>query len=166
MEWTAMKKTADKQRTAAADQPSPNTTAPGAPPPAAQPGRRNWRPLFFLLVCLVGSSVVSFVVFGYLTPGVPRALIGTWEVKDGDLRGATLEFHRHGAGVATMHKGGKKLIVNSSVKVDGDKILMTSADELTGKPDTVIQTILKLTDNELVIRDVDNNTYRMVRISD
>jgi hypothetical protein len=42
---------------------------------------------------------------------------------------------------------------------------MTNTDNKSGKEDTVVQTILKLSANELVIRDEDNIEYHMVRVS-
>src|SRR5262245_36776228 len=50
-----------------------------------------------LLLCLAGSSVVSFIVFKLLiVPSMPPELMGTWEVTGGPLRGATLDFRQDG----------------------------------------------------------------------
>jgi hypothetical protein len=43
---------------------------------------------------------------------------------------------------------------------------MTSKSPASGLDETVIQTIVKLTDDELVIRDQDQVTYNVIRISD
>jgi uncharacterized protein (TIGR03066 family) len=126
------------------------------------PRRRLW---VFLLLCLLGSGIVSFVIFKYIAPTIPHELIGTWEVTQGPLKGATLEFRWYGTAIATSSdKEGKKEITDSSVSVVGNKILQTTRHAITGKEDTVSQTILKLTENELVLRDEDRNTYAMTRV--
>jgi uncharacterized protein (TIGR03066 family) len=137
------------------------TTAPLPAPP-----RRNWRPIGFLLACLVGAAVVSFIVFRYIAPRIPRDLVGTWKVVQGDLKGATLEFHWDGTAYASQYKGGKKETLESSVRVEDKQILMTYKNPANGKEETFVQTIVKLTDDELVIRDQDRNTYRLVRVRD
>jgi uncharacterized protein (TIGR03066 family) len=138
-----------------------------APPAAAKRTRRNWRALAFLLCCLVGSAAVSFAVFRYIGSSVPRELVGTWQVTDGKLKGATLEFRWYGTGVATQtNADGKKESLESSVRVRGKRIFMTSKNPGTGLEETVIQTILKLADDELVIRDQDEVTYVLIRIRD
>jgi hypothetical protein len=68
--------------------------------------------------------------------------------------------HRHDA------QAGQSEALESSVRVRGKRIYMTSKSPRTGMDDTVIQTILKLTDDELVIRDQDDATYYLVRIAD
>lgn len=140
-----------------------------APQAGAAPGRRKRRLGLFLLACLLGSAAVSFVAFKYiapsiLAPSIPSELVGTWRVEEGNLKGATLEFSWYGTAVATEHKKGKTEITNSAVKVEGRKIFLTSKDADTGKEDTVTQTIARLTEDELVIRDEDQNVYRMIRV--
>jgi uncharacterized protein (TIGR03066 family) len=135
---------------------------PQAQPKPVARHRRLW---FFLLLCLAGSSVVSFVVFRYIAPTVPHELIGTWQVTEGPLKGATLEFRWYGTAIAThTDKQGKVEITDSKVKVEGKTIFLTSDNSVTGIPDTVTQTILKLTKDELVIRDADRKTYAMTRV--
>ena len=137
-----------------------------APPnDAVKPTRGNGRTWLILAGCLLGSLAVSFVVFKFfILAAVPNELIGTWQVAEGPLRGATLEFRLDGAVVSTLTKMGKKEITNSSAKVDGKKLYLTTKDTETNKEDTVIQTILNLTDDELVLRDEDKRTYRMKRV--
>jgi uncharacterized protein (TIGR03066 family) len=127
-------------------------------------GARNWRVWLFLLLCLVGSAVASFVIFKYVAPTIPHELIGKWKVTDGPLKDATLEFRWYGTAIATANNKGKEETTESSVKVVGNKILLTSTHAVTGKEDTVSQTILKLTEDELVLRDEDRMTYAMKRV--
>jgi uncharacterized protein (TIGR03066 family) len=140
-----------------------------APPGQAEPTRSKSRLWLILLVCLLGSSVVSFVAFKYVVPrilgtDIPRELVGTWQVMEGDLQGATLEFTWYGAATAIRDKHGKKEITTSKAKVVGKVLLLTSKDAATGLEDTVTQSILQLTEDELVIRDEDRKVYRMKRI--
>jgi uncharacterized protein (TIGR03066 family) len=143
----------------AGEKPAP--VAPVQPKPAA----RNWCLWGFLLLCLAGSTLASFVIFKYLAPTIPHELIGTWQVADGPLKGATLEFRWYGTAIATAtDKQGKKEITDSSVMVEGKSIFLTTADGVTGKQETVVQTILKLTKDELVFRDEDRRTYALTRV--
>src|SRR5262249_10054330 len=108
----------------------------------------------------------SFVLFRYVIPSVPPELVGTWQVVDGKLKGWTLEFRPFGTGYATMFKDGKKEVDEWSVRVRGKRIHMTYRGPALGAEETVIQTIVKLTDDELVIRDQDQATYHLIRIAD
>jgi uncharacterized protein (TIGR03066 family) len=134
---------------------------------AVKPSKRK-RPslllFLFLAVCLVGSSIASYFYFTNVAVSIPRELAGTWQVNDGPFKGSTLDFRLDGTAIATHHERGQKLTQQQSVKVEGNKIILTGKDEFTGKADTVIQTIVKLTDDELVIRDEDRRVYRMVRV--
>jgi uncharacterized protein (TIGR03066 family) len=138
--------------------------------PEAVPVRgRNRRRWLFLLLCLFGATAGSFVLFKYIAPSViapsiPSELVGTWQVVDGDMKGATLEFTWHGTSVATSYKDKVKDVTHSSVKVEGKRIFLTTEDPRTHKAETVVQTIVNLTDNELIIRDEDKYTYRMIRV--
>ena len=128
--------------------------------------RRLW---LFLLLCLVGSTAASFIIFKYIAPtviapSIPSELVGTWQVTDGTLKGATLEFTWHGTAIATSEKNGIKDETNSAVKLEGKRIFLTTQDSRTRKADTVVQTIVNLSENELVIRDEDKNTYNMTRV--
>jgi len=146
-----------------AQQDEPGESPVALPAPQTKPTgkRRLW---IFLLLCLAGSTLVSFVIFKYIAPTIPHELIGTWQVTDGPLKDSTLEFRWYGAAIARENVKGKIEEATQSVKVVGNKMLLTSRDEVTGKEDTVSQTILTLTDDELVLRDEDHRTYSMKRI--
>jgi hypothetical protein len=142
----------------------------GASPPGhAQPTRSKGRLWLIMLLCLLGSAVVSFVAFKYVVPGIlgagiPPELVGTWQVTEGNLQGATLEISWYGTATAVLYKQGKKEITNSSAKVVGKILLLTSRDATTGAEETVAQNILQLTPDELIIQDEDRNVYRMKRV--
>jgi uncharacterized protein (TIGR03066 family) len=141
------------------------TQQPAAPAAPAK-SKRKVRMLWVMLLLLAGSTAVSFVVFRYVAPRVPRELVGTWQVVDGDMKGATLDFRWYGTGYATMVKDGRKENAESSVRVRGKRIYMTYQGKMPREGETVIQTILTLTDDELVIRDQDEITYHLVRTRD
>jgi hypothetical protein len=137
--------------------------------PAEQPGRWKGRTWLVLLLCLVGSTAASFVAFKYVAPflfapTVPHELIGTWEVTEGGLKGATLEFTWYGTSTAILNTKGKPEITKSTVRVVGRTIILTSKSE-SGVPERYTQTILQLTPDELVIRDEDSHVYKMKRVA-
>jgi hypothetical protein len=137
--------------------------------PAQQPGWWEGRTWLVLLLCLLGSTAASFVGFKYvaplfLAPTVPHELIGTWQVTEGGLQGATLEFTWWGTSTAILNIKGKPEITRSSVQVVGKRIILTSKSE-AGMPETYTQTILQLTPDELVIRDEDGHVYKMKRVA-
>ncbi len=143
----------------------PAEPKPAEPKPDIKPSSRRPRLWLVLLLCLAGSSVVSFVVFKWLlVPTIPPELVGTWEVTGGPLQGATLEFRQDGTAIAIMYKQGKKATTHSSAKVEGKTLFLTTRDDTPGKEDTVTQTIVELTADELVLRDEDLVTYHMKRV--
>jgi uncharacterized protein (TIGR03066 family) len=122
-----------------------------------------------MLLCLVGSAAVSFVAFKYVVPrlvgaDIPPELVGTWQVQDGDLQGATLEFTWYGTATAVLYKNGKKETTNSSARLVGKVLFLTTKGAGRGAEETVAQTVLRLTPEELVIRDEDRHVYRMKRV--
>jgi uncharacterized protein (TIGR03066 family) len=122
-----------------------------------------------MLLLLVGAAVTSFVVFRYVLPkyfGVPRELVGTWQVTEGPFKGATFECAWTGTAVFSVHKDGRTESTKSSIRVRGKRMFLTTKDLDTGREETLIQTILKLTDDELVFRDQDEVTYNLIRIGD
>jgi uncharacterized protein (TIGR03066 family) len=141
---------------------------PGAAPAEAPPAPSKGRLWVILFLCLLGSGAVSFIAFRYVVPrflgaDIPRELVGTWQVSEGDLQGATLEINWYGSATAVLYKQGKKQTTNSRAKVVGNVLLLTSRDE-SGAEETVTQTIMQLTTDELILRDEDQNVYRMQRV--
>jgi uncharacterized protein (TIGR03066 family) len=146
----------------------PANLSPAASPADEPPARSKGRLWVVLLLCLLGSGAVSFVAFRYAVPwllgaGIPRELVGTWQVSEGDLQGATLEINWYGSATAVLYKQGKKQTTNSTAKVVGNVLLLTSRDE-SGAEETVTQTIMQLTADELILRDEDHNVYQMQRV--
>jgi uncharacterized protein (TIGR03066 family) len=123
-----------------------------------------WRLAALMLLCLVGSAAVSFFVFVNAGARIPRELAGTWQVTEGPLQGATLEFHGDGTTLATRYEHGSKSVTRQSARVEGKKLYLTTVDDSSGKEDTVVQTIVRLNESELIITDMDRNIYRMKRV--
>jgi hypothetical protein len=132
---------------------------------AAKPAR-NLRLVLVMLLLLAGAFGVSYYLFGYVLPRIPRELVGTWQVVEGKEKGATLEFGWLGAGVAAKPVQGKKQVRESSVRVRGKRIFMTYKGSIGQEDETDILTIVKLIGDELVIRDQDQATYKLIRIRD
>src|SRR5258708_20570606 len=99
-----------------------------------------------------------------LAPSIPPELVGTWQVMDGPMQGATLEFSWHGSARAVLYKEGKKQITNSSAELKGKVLFLTTRDAATGKDEVLTQTVLQMTQDELVFRDEDHQVYRMKRV--
>jgi hypothetical protein len=70
----------------------------------------------------------------------------------------------YGTAVSTAYKQGKLDTINYTVTVEDKKIHLTTTDARTGKEVRTIQTIVTLTENELALRDEDQNVYRMIRV--
>jgi hypothetical protein len=139
-----------------------------APQTTAKP-KKNRRLLWLMLLLLVGAAAVSFVVFRFIVPkftGVPRELVGTWQVMEGDFKGATFECRWTGTAIFARHIQGKTETDESSIRVRGKRFFLTHKNNLTGKEETLVQTILLLTDDELVFRDEVQRVYKMIRIRD
>ncbi len=140
-----------------------------AEPPAGKPNRWAGRTWLVLLLCLLGSTAASYVGFKYVAPlafapTVPHELLGTWQVTEGGMKGATLEFTWWGTSTAVLNNQGKQEITRSTVHVVGKQIILTSTGA-AGFPERFTQTILELTPDELVIRDDDGHVYRMRRVA-
>src|SRR5262245_27488885 len=98
--------------------------AQAAPSTAARPrGTGRGRVVRLLLWCLGVSTVVSFIVFKLiLVPDVPRELVGTWEVSQGRMKGATLDIRADGKATAVLVNRGQKEVTHSTAKVEGKKL--------------------------------------------
>jgi uncharacterized protein (TIGR03066 family) len=85
-------------------------------------------------------------------------IVGTWVLekpdkpKGGLPPGATIEFTKDGKLKLSAKQDGKEISVEGTYSVDGDK-LKTTGQGPDGKEQTDTDTITKLTDKELVIKD-------------
>jgi uncharacterized protein (TIGR03066 family) len=84
-------------------------------------------------------------------------LVGTWvlekpEKPKGLPSGATVEFTKDGKVKLTAKVEGRDINLEGTYSVDGDKLKTTSKDQ-DGKEHTDTDTISKLTDKELVLKN-------------
>lgn len=80
-------------------------------------------------------------------------IIGTWELTKGGgetAPGSTFEFTKDGKTKMTAKVGDKTINMDATYKVEGNKLL-TTAKGPDGKEDTNTDTIVKLTDTEMVL---------------
>ncbi len=150
----------------ATPRPSRNEHVPGNDKPDQKPTARSRRLLWVLLGCLIVSGIGSFVLFKFvLSAGLPNELLGTWQIIEGNEKGPTVEIRWNGTAVTTMHDRGKKASIESTVRMEKDKPYLTTRNAVNSKDETVTQMILKLTHDEIVLRDhADKAVYRMIRI--
>lgn len=93
-----------------------------------------------------------------------RDLIGKWVVVGGEQDGATFDFLRDGTMVGRINLKGREGIINARVTVSGSKLHITTQDPTTKRDYTVTQTIVTLTQQDLVVEDEKGQRIRMQRV--
>lgn len=94
---------------------------------------------------------------------IPSQLVGKWVVEGGKQDGATLDFFRDGSMVGRMNHEGMEARINARVRLDGEKLYVTSTNPNTKSDETKIQIIRTLTASRLEIEDEQGNIWRMSR---
>jgi uncharacterized protein (TIGR03066 family) len=106
-----------------------------------------------LLVIAVAAGA-TFALFEFvLIARLPAELVGRWHVSEGEMAGATLEFRRNGTMTVRMTVAGKDYLMEGTATVSGKTLRTTAENPLTGKAETGAQTIVTLTETELVTQD-------------
>lgn len=133
------------------------------PIPPAGTGKTRWIILGLCLFATAGATwaVMEFVVWNKL----PSELLGKWVVQNGEQEGATFDFFRNGTMIAQINNRGNMEIVKAEIMVEGDTLFMTTFHPMTKEPMTKKHTITTITANRLVLRDEQQNVYRMERAS-
>ncbi len=135
--------------------------APGKPRAGRQSaGSQLW--VFPALVLLVAGGTWAFFEF-VVWNRIPSELVGKWVVTGGPQDGATFDFYRSGTMVGHLDHGGRLAIVNSAIRLEGDKLYSTTRHPQTGAEMTVVQTIRTLTPRSLVVADEKGNLLTMER---
>lgn len=133
------------------------------PTPAASTSPMRW-----LLVCIgvlltAGATwaFMEFVVWNVLPP----ELVGKWEVVQGppEYREAEFEFYRNGKMVGHLNENENLRIMNAQVRIDGNKIYITTTRPSTGEEHVSVQTIRTLNDKEFVVADERGAIMKMMR---
>jgi uncharacterized protein (TIGR03066 family) len=131
------------------------------PVPGRKVARRKW-----LLLVLVGAlvGIGTWALFEFvLWSRVPPELVGKWVVMEGPDEGGTVDFYRGGSMVAKVNHGGMQGIIEATVRVEGNKIYVTTRHRETGERGTRVQTIKSLDQNHLVLEDERGMSVRLER---
>lgn len=131
-----------------------------SPVNAAGGGIQRWLLVVALLVSAAGTwAFMEYVVWAK----IPSQLVGKWVVEGGKQDGATLDFFRDGSMVGRMNHEGMEARINARVRLDGEKLYVTSTNPNTKSDETKIQIIRTLTASRLEIEDEQGNIWRMSR---
>ena len=143
-----------------------NNPAPIHPGSGAQQGSslKRWVVLGLATSLVAGGTwaLMEFVVWNKL----PGELVGTWEVVLGppEYNEAVFEFYRSGKLVAHMNDNGNLRTMNAEVRVEADKLFITTRRPSTGEEKTVVQHIRSLSATRLVVEDQQGSRMSMKRV--
>jgi len=130
-----------------------------------QAQKRSWLRWAVPLLCLLISAGGTFALFEFvILSRLPRAMLGKWLVIEGEMEGATAEFSRKGTTIWKVNMKGKEAIIKGRVEVDEKTMRITTTNPMTNEPVTDTQTILTLTENQLVIEDQKGTVIKMERL--
>jgi uncharacterized protein (TIGR03066 family) len=151
-----MKHSSKHKKQSAQPQRPPTTVAAAISP-------MRWAVLGLGLLLAAGASwaFAEFVVWNKL----PAELVGKWEVVQGPpkYKEAVFEFYRSGKMVGHLNDNGNLRIMNADVRVEGDKLHITTRRPSTGEEHVSVQTIRTLNDKELIVAD-EREIIKMVRM--
>jgi uncharacterized protein (TIGR03066 family) len=117
----------------------------------------------FLVVALAGAGTYALLEYVILSK-VPPELVGRWRVVSGQMNGATFEFRRNGTMIGSMFADGKENLLEGKARSDGKILRTTTTNPYTGKAETGTQTIVTLTQTQLITQDSNGTTVTMERI--
>jgi uncharacterized protein (TIGR03066 family) len=139
---------------------------PPAPVAHAQKGT-SWKLRALLGLCLLVSAggtwaITEFVVWNKL----PQELVGKWEVVQGppEFEEAEVQFHRSGKMIGHFNDRGMDRPMEADVRVEGDKLYITTRRPSTGEEHVSVQTIRTLNERQLIVADERGMVIRMARI--
>lgn len=143
--------TRDKQRNAV---PAPTS-------PAASSLMPRW---LVLLGCLaLAGGGMYFVMTSYVIAQVPAEIVGTWQVKGGEMDGTKMTFHRDGSFTSMVTIEGRDIPIEARVAVRDKTLQFSIVNGLSGKRETKTQTIRSLTETEMVVEE-GGATSKLVRV--
>ena len=99
----------------------------------------------------------------YVFAQLPDEIVGTWQVKDGEMNGTRMIFHRDGAFTSIVTIDGRDISIEARVALHDKTLRFTIVNGLTGKQETKTQTIRSLTETEMIV-DEGGATSRLVRV--
>jgi len=140
--------------------------APPQKPPTATAGSSPRRGVILVLGLLLTAGAswafMEFVVWNKL----PSALVGKWEVVQGPAiyKEAEFEFYRSGKMVGHVNENGRVGIIYATIRVEEDKMYITTHQEKTNREHVSVQTIRTLTERELIVADEQGKIMKLVRM--
>jgi uncharacterized protein (TIGR03066 family) len=144
----------------------PQKHVPAIPPAkgAGGNGLRMWCILAVALLITAGATlaIMEYVVWNKL----PSELVGRWEVVHGpdEYKEAVFEFHRSGKLIGHLNHNGNLQMMKADVRVEADKLFITTRRQSTGEVHVSVQTITKLNERHLVVMDEVGRDMKLARI--
>jgi uncharacterized protein (TIGR03066 family) len=136
-----------------------------AQPQPATSGASPWRWAIPVL-CLVVAAASTWAAFEFvILTKLPRELLGKWVVVGGDQDGATFDFYRNGTMRGRINVRGREGLIDARVKVE-DKVLYSTTTNPSGIEETRTQTIVTLTEKDLVLQDDRGQLLRLERAAE
>ena len=137
-------------------------SSPSAPPTAsAGTSNLRWMAIGFGVLITAGATWAFFEYYVWAT--TPSELVGKWVVTEGPDKGGTVDFYRNGTMVAKVNNKGMEGIIEAKIRVEDNKIHVTTRHQQTGELGTRVQTIKVLDAHRLVLQDERGMTIKMER---
>jgi hypothetical protein len=146
--------------------------------------RRPWlsRRTQIVLTAILSAAVTYWLLDNVILTRLPTAILGKWEVTQGELEGFTMEFFRNGSMRSRIINEGQVYIIDANAQVDDDMLeettyavpdvakrksvwqtfvnLFTSEQ---GAEQTIVRRIVGLTPTQLVLENQDGRTLKLER---
>ena len=126
---------------------------------------RRFPPWLFASVCILASAgaTVVFVEVMFVR-NIPAKLVGKWELTQGEMEGALMEFFNDGTMKGSVRKGGEVRSMQWQITMVGDdRFHIAVNDELWGIRFTETQTILELSDRYFTFQDSHGEVTKLTR---
>jgi hypothetical protein len=126
--------------------------------------QRSARSLLIAVLCALVAFGGTWAFFEFVVWNtVPTELLGKWVVTEGPQEGATFDFFRGGTMVGKVNAGGNEAVVNARIRVEDRKIFSTTVNPNTGRDDTRVLIVRRLSATDLVIEDAESGVLKMER---
>jgi uncharacterized protein (TIGR03066 family) len=117
--------------------------------------------LVALVIILLFAGASGWAVWKYFVLQEPApSLVGTWEVTNGPMQGASYEFRADGALTIRSNQGPD---TQAQTAVEGKTLVTTSKHPVTLQDETRKNTIQELTATSLVLEQENGDVVKMVR---
>jgi hypothetical protein len=137
------------------------STAPVPTRTVPQSSVRRWLILFGCLALAGGGTY--FVLTTYVIAKIPDEIVGTWQVKGGEMNGTKMTFHRDGTFTSMVTIEGRDIPIEARVALYDKTLQFTIVNGLTGKQETKTQTIRGLTETEMIVEE-SGATSKLIRV--